>query len=584
MRNKSFFLFLLILALAAILRFVGLNWDDDHHLHPDERFLTMVNTDSHWPSSFSNYLNQAESLINPYNNNYDFFVYGNLPLVINKGVAIILDNNNYHQLALQGRALSIICDLLSIYLIFLICQILEKKLKWPKQVKYLASFSYSLLVLTIQMSHFYTTDLFLNVFGLSSVYFALQFFTSKKTKNQVFFVLISGIFWACALASKISAVFYAPLLALIFLINIWQQKAKTEEKTTASKTKVFWLKLQKTFFIALLFALSSYFALRLADPYYFAHPSFFNPTPNPLFLKNIETLTYYNRPDIWFPPAVQWIGKSNISFALKNLSLYGWGIINTSFIFYGIFLSLQTLKNHLVKNKKLRSAELLIAGTLLWMLGFFIYQSSQFAKTMRYFIIICPFVSIFAGLALAKIFQQASKLLKTLLIILMLIWPLMFTAIYIYPHSRVTASKWIVDNLPTNSTIASELWDDALPLNIENNLNKQFQIIQLEVFSDDTETKWTKLNQQLNNVDYYVLSSNRAWGSISQVPEKYPLMSKFYQDLFAEKLNFKKIAQFEVFPNLNYLGLPLKLDDSHAEEAFSVYDHPQVIIFERIKD
>jgi hypothetical protein len=32
---------------------------------------------------------------------------------------------------------------------------------------------------------------------------------------------------------------------------------------------------------------------------------------------------------------------------------------------------------------------------------------------------------------------------------------------------------------------------------------------------------------------YYILSSNRAWGSIIRVPEKYPQMSQFYQDLLA---------------------------------------------------
>jgi hypothetical protein len=31
-----------VLMLAAYFRFSGIDWDDDHHLHPDERFMTMV--------------------------------------------------------------------------------------------------------------------------------------------------------------------------------------------------------------------------------------------------------------------------------------------------------------------------------------------------------------------------------------------------------------------------------------------------------------------------------------------------------------------------------------------------------------
>ena len=32
----------LVLILAFVLRIYGLNWDQGNHLHPDERFLTMV--------------------------------------------------------------------------------------------------------------------------------------------------------------------------------------------------------------------------------------------------------------------------------------------------------------------------------------------------------------------------------------------------------------------------------------------------------------------------------------------------------------------------------------------------------------
>ncbi|MDP7545169.1 MAG: hypothetical protein QGG31_05290, partial [Anaerolineales bacterium] len=37
-------LLLVVVAAATYLRFVGLNWDEFQHLHPDERFLTMVVT------------------------------------------------------------------------------------------------------------------------------------------------------------------------------------------------------------------------------------------------------------------------------------------------------------------------------------------------------------------------------------------------------------------------------------------------------------------------------------------------------------------------------------------------------------
>jgi hypothetical protein len=41
----------LILLGGALLRFQGINWDSGQHLHPDERFLTMVETAIQWPTS-----------------------------------------------------------------------------------------------------------------------------------------------------------------------------------------------------------------------------------------------------------------------------------------------------------------------------------------------------------------------------------------------------------------------------------------------------------------------------------------------------------------------------------------------------
>ena len=62
-----------IILLGFVLRIIGFNWDQGQHLHPDERFLTMVLTDIKIPQSIIQYLNPEESTLNPYNNNYPFF-------------------------------------------------------------------------------------------------------------------------------------------------------------------------------------------------------------------------------------------------------------------------------------------------------------------------------------------------------------------------------------------------------------------------------------------------------------------------------------------------------------------------------
>ena len=62
MKNKLIIvlLFLAVLSLAAFFRLYGVNWDQNQHLHPDERFLTMVATGISWPKDIYKYLDTAK--------------------------------------------------------------------------------------------------------------------------------------------------------------------------------------------------------------------------------------------------------------------------------------------------------------------------------------------------------------------------------------------------------------------------------------------------------------------------------------------------------------------------------------------
>ena len=99
------------------------------------------------------------------------------------------------------------------------------------------------------------------------------------------------------------------------------------------------------------------------------------------------------------------------------------------------------------------------------------------------------------------------------------------------------------------------------------------------MYNRDTQEKWAKVGNQLENIDYLIMSSNRLWGSIPKVPEIYPETTKFYKDLFAESLQFTKVAEFTSYPTIPILNVPIS-DDS-ADESFTVYDHPKVLIYKK---
>lgn len=575
--NKQQAIFFLILIVALTLRLTSIDWDHSQHLHPDERFLNMLINDMSLPTNFKEYLDPAISPLNPRNNNRNFYVYGNAPITLNKILTELLNNEGLHEIALTGRVLSALADSTIIFLIYKIIQLLEKNLNKKhkfinKNTKLWACLTYALLVLPIQQSHFFTTDTFVNLFSFSSFYFALKYHFDKKFK----WIIGAGIFAGLAIGSKISGIFIIPLvIALIGLAHLSLIKNK----------KTLFKQILVISSILLSLALITYFSLRICSPYLFADANWLNLLLSPEFIQDLKELKSWEGYDVWFPPAIQWINRP-LTFGITNMAMFGMGLVSFTASIIGIFI---WIKNSIILFKSNTSSikffSLLMILILGWLFSFLGYYALQFTQTVRYYLLAYPFLAIFAGLSLSSTINKfkLNAIWTSFLVICLTIWPLMFVSIYIQPHSRVKASVWIYNNIPANSLILTEHWDDSLPLNFPD-FYQRYRTYQLPVFSQDNQIKWQEIDNLLNKADYYILSSNRAWGSISRVPNKYPRMSKFYQDLFEGKTDYQLVAKFSSYPSLEYLGLPITLDDSWSEEAFTVYDHPEVYIFEKDKN
>ncbi|HOU45467.1 MAG TPA: phospholipid carrier-dependent glycosyltransferase, partial [Anaerolineaceae bacterium] len=166
-------LLVVILVAGAYFRFIGINWDDNHHVHPDERFLTMVAT-SISPVKAGEYFNTDLSTLNPHNVGYSYYVYGTFPLFIVRYVGEWLDRTGYDQIFLVGRFLAGLFDLFTVFLVYLIAYRIYKR---PGLSVLAAAFS-AFAVLQIQQSHYFTVDSFLTFFVTLSLYFAIRVMTS----------------------------------------------------------------------------------------------------------------------------------------------------------------------------------------------------------------------------------------------------------------------------------------------------------------------------------------------------------------------------------------------------------------------
>ncbi len=62
--------------------------------------------------------------------------------------------------------------------------------------------------------------------------------------------------------------------------------------------------------------------------------------------------------------------------------------------------------------------------------------------------------------------------------------------------------------------------------------------------------------------------------------ERYPMTNLYYDAMWDGRLGFELAAEFTSPPSL----LGLIFDDRHADESFSLYDHPQVSIFRKVRD
>ena len=574
---KNSTVLILVLLIASFFRLIGLNWDQGQFFHPDERFLNMTIQELQLPKNLLEYFDPQQSTLNPRHIGRNFYVYGNFPITFSKLTNEFLNNKSLTAITITGRVLSAAADLMVVFLIYLTVFLLEKNLKDKRlaidpRSKFWAALIYALMVLPIQQSHFFTTDTFLNLFVFASFYFSLKYFFEKKD----LYIISAGLFFGLALASKITAISILPLnMSLLILPDVWPLKKQLAKKKILKNCK-------KILLLILLFVSTAYLVLRLTSPYMFQTASLLDFNLNREFLADLTELKSFSNDDTWYPPAIQWMNRSNF-FGLKNLIVYGVGLISSLLSIWGIAIIIKRIFS-LFKKVNVQKYLLVLALIIFWLGSFLIYYSQQFVQSIRYYLLIYPFLAIFAGIACSVLLKNKKSRLKLTIALLLsiAIWPLMFISVYIKDHSRIQASAWIYQHIPSGSTILSEHWDDPLPVSLAT-FNEPYQNYQLPVFDPDNQQKWAEIIAALNRADYYILSSNRAWGSIIRVPEKYPQMSQFYQDLLAGRSNYKLIAQFNSFPSLEYLGINFSINDSWADEAFTVYDHPQVLIFQKIQ-
>ncbi|MGB2957012.1 MAG: DUF2298 domain-containing protein [Anaerolineales bacterium] len=510
------FLLIVILIAGGYLRFVGLDWDAEQHLHPDERFLTMVESSLLPVPNIGEYFNTPTSTLNPNNQGHSFYVYGTLPIFMVRYLAEWLGFTGYGSIYLVGRSLSAAMDLLSIILVFFIGTRL-----YNRKVGLIGAAFSAFAVLQIQQSHFFTVDTFSTFFTLLAVYFAVEVITAKDDQVDLVSYLFFGIALGMAVASKINAAPVAitlPLAALIY----WSKLPEERKGQLAPKI----------FLYLILAALVSLLAFRIFQPYAFQGPGFFNFGLNENWVSGLKSLRAQTTGDVDYPPALQWASRP-IWFSFKNMVLWGLGLP------YGILAwSGFGLMGWKMFSERSWNPHLVIWG---WTGFYFAWQSLQWNSTMRYQLPIYPLLAVFAGWILVELWGklqdsplQLLKIKVTAPALRALIaaggifallftagWAFSFSRIYTSPHPRVAATRWMFQNIPGPATLIID--------------------------TDDGSTQ-----QLLTYPDGKIIQQESSWLTTFEMKEEGALTAVYFPEIINEN------------PSVNPLTLEITLNDQEG--------------------
>ena len=585
---------ILILAVALALRLYGITWDQGNLFHPDERSIYMrvdcmyrllTETPGYaactrdapfqqvvpgFPSP-TVFLDAAKSPLNPH-----WFPLGTMIIYVLLAIKVIaapIVTMDLQDLALAGRTLSALADVGTVAMVFA----LGRRL-YGRGAGLLAATLITFAVVHIQLSHFYRPETFSNLFTLASFWFMLQVLEQQRIRDSV----LLGIFVGLAFATKLSVLPLLLPLALVYgyLLRRARAQSATDQRTDQVEKVALRLLTGGAMAIAAYFFWTPYALLDFPD-----------------FLGwNLRELDIVRNAGI-VPYTVQYIGVPRFLYELRQTTAWGLGL-PLGLLAWGGFLATVALNLG-----KPRLGQVLL---LLWAIPLLFTVGSVEVKFLRYTFPLIPVIiligsgSAVLGIRWLKEHRPRLSYLAVAAVgvvtVATVFYALAFESIYSRPHTAVQASQWLNTNVPyTAPILLDNHWDEGIP-----DLGR-YQLTQLPMFEGDSVPKMESVASNLASADYLLFYSNRTYGAIARVPERYRLSSNYYQQLFSGELGYRLEASFSSYPRLlgvafvddpfSRSGLvepeplranpaaPLALNLGYADNDAITYDHPLVLVF-----
>jgi YYY domain-containing protein len=589
-----------IAAIALLLRLQGIDWDGGSFYHPDERSIymradTMYRTLTEAPGwqasqngdfpldtpglpSIGTFFDKDASPLNPH-----WFPLGTIIiyiLVFVRGVILepLMDQVRLQDLATTGRTIAAVVDAGSVLLLFFL-----GRRMFGSAVGLLASTLVAFTVINIQLTHFYRPESFVMLLALATFWWLLNVLERGSRRDHVMLGVVVGLSFAFRASG-------APLLVPVFTtyaVLAWR-RSKADEIGFAVAIRT----LMPTAMMAGGIAFATFAILQ---PY--ALLDFHK------FFGDLGWETGIARNAGLVPYTLQYIGTPRTGlYEIQQSSLWALGLPLGIVAWLGLASS--TVRGFFHQHL----GELLLVA---WAVSLLTIIVTFEVKFLRYIAPILPIMVLLGSRWLVTTHEWARDRSVTLtrvvlgviaFVVISTAWyGIAFVGIYSKDHPGIQASKWINENAATGSVVLTDNhWDEGFP-----NLGK-FAVSQLPMYEGDTITKVDRVSAMVGGADYIMAYSNRPWGSITRVPERYEFSSNYYQALFDGSLGYELVRVFERPPSFAGVtwvhdpftratvaepaSLPgversgLVLDLGWADENVVNYDHPLTLVWRNTGD
>lgn len=560
--------FVVLVAVATALRFVGYNWGLQYLFHPDELRIIDGAWRVYWgiPSMDSDYGLLPMRLIAA--------VWSAIGILSPSFAEAPTSADNFLLAMSSARLLAATVGVASILFFYHRLQsIVGRGPAW------IAAFAMAVAPLHIQLSHFITVDIFLFFFSLVAIFSAYDFLGSRNGKS----LMLLGVSVGCAVGTKLSAL---PLLALAFLCVFLAHILPRPRRGALSHALVHSVILGCTFLAVFLasnpgaMALSAWLSVDSTNPEWWHAGNFLNGSHK--FQWNFLLVKGALSP--------LWILASRLSLIAIILNvLWAFGVL----AFFGL---LYVRPPVLAPYKRLVFTFVAAAALVALSLS----QSTYFFP--RYAILLLPCFCILSGLGLSRSFSNPRSVwaaTSCLVLALGLLIASAFTTLYIRPDARITIGEKVVEHVPAGSTVCIE--DDGFAgpvLDVSRfrvkvlpvyslDLHMRAQVVQERITPKTLRDRKIELPKQWSLAESnqhiqdllsqcpYIIISNRIWDEISLINTPHPL-ADLYRRMLAGSAEFTSIASVQETPSL----FAISIDDSWSDPTLRIFEHPAFQLFQ----